>query len=63
MDGVMHYRGCKEEEKEKEKKDTFHTLWLQVFDRENFREKPTFCIIKIFLNKFLLTCVVFVTLF
>ena len=36
------------EEKEKEKKGHFYTLWLQVFDRENFCEKPTFCIIKNF---------------
>ena len=32
-----------------------YTIWLQIFNRENFCEKPTFCInknfqIKIFVN-------------
>ena len=29
----------------------YYTVWLQTFDRENFCEKPTFCINRNFWNK------------
>ena len=29
----------------------YYTKWLQIFDRENFCQKPTFCVNRNFQNK------------